>query len=762
MALRPEKKQIDYQSQIGVTRGRGFQAMASASQRSADVLDNLTEAYSERALKHIQDTGKKIGEEAAENVQFIDSSVSYLDDNGESQTIETRVPVKPLDTNLKSVQSAYDDVIAERYVNENINIIDKFLIEERVNAVTGNSSAKDYMVIVDDKLNAVLDSGLTPSVRTLLETKARSRIQEHGYAVEMNHQKHVQSVINGADKIVIEKLYIDALSGESVDLSVIDDLQGSDVKSETSQVIKNGIQSASWVGRLTANTSIEDLSKATSADVQTAVQDLASIGTLLNLQTKQITLSNGTVVTQKDVIDNVSSDDDRNKIITSINKKRESMNQYGITLEKQAVSQNILTTVISSGSNALLPLDNTTIADSFVNMKDQDEFIKEVKGMLKDANPEHNGEITELDKQVGFYILTGKVSTGISNTLNNLVSDANYEDLLKQQSRWLSLLTKPLFDNKEGDYQDKLPGLNLNKRTKEVLQTIRRRNSSGRTTESTIEFLKIQDNQEESRTYADIVKELENTDINNQSLMQNLVLDRIYDKLDITGDIDSDFVKVVMNDFKQRIRQTGFQEEPSKKDIKGIADDVIALSYTNKDNDKLMYGKSKIVKNVMAGYSDMQKKDKGESFVLYPVEGLYRLPGDKNAEWTHPLILKAAKQSTLADEFKKQNQNVDKKFTLGEKGTISISPIKGIYPPLYHMFYEDDINGKEYLIDVNQRILAISFEGEFQNKIKGVQKKAEEKQNKNLEKAKKLYEDKDPRKAGQDVVNKLYISGGLM
>ena len=77
----------------------------------------------------------------------------------------------------------------------------------------------------------------------------------------------------------------------------------------------------------------------------------------------------------------------------------------------------------------------------------------------------------------------------------------------------------------------------------------------------------------------------------------------------------------------------------------------------------------------MAGFSDMQKKDKGESFVLYPVEGLYRLPGDKNAEWTHPLILKAAKQSTLADEFKNQNQNVDKKFTLGEKGTISISPI---------------------------------------------------------------------------------------
>ena len=37
MARKPEKKQINYQSQIGVTRARGFESMANASQRSANV-----------------------------------------------------------------------------------------------------------------------------------------------------------------------------------------------------------------------------------------------------------------------------------------------------------------------------------------------------------------------------------------------------------------------------------------------------------------------------------------------------------------------------------------------------------------------------------------------------------------------------------------------------------------------------------------------------------------------------------------------------
>ena len=55
MALRPEKKQINYQSQIGVTRGRGFQAMASAGQNRANALDSISEAYSERALKYIKE-----------------------------------------------------------------------------------------------------------------------------------------------------------------------------------------------------------------------------------------------------------------------------------------------------------------------------------------------------------------------------------------------------------------------------------------------------------------------------------------------------------------------------------------------------------------------------------------------------------------------------------------------------------------------------------------------------------------------------------
>ena len=158
----------------------------------------------------------------------------------------------------------------------------------------------------------------------------------------------------------------------------------------------------------------------------------------------------------------------------------------------------------------------------------------------------------------------------------------------------------------------------------------------------------------------------------------------------------------------------------------------------------------------------MKKKDKGESFVLYPVEGLYRVPGDKKAQWTHPLILDAAKQSSLADALRAENQNVNKLFTLGEEGTISISPIKGIYPPLYHMFYEDEINGKQYLEDDNKRILAISFEAQFLEKMKEVIGKEKEKENDNLIKAKKRFGDKDARKAGKDLVNSLYHRGNLM
>lgn len=112
MALKREQQQVDYATKISVNRGTGFNSLANAYKSRANTFENLTDSFAKVMLNEIQTRGKKIGEDAAENVEFVTNN------NGALVPVENFVPV------TRTSQAAYEKIyLQDIYLKQLVLVI---------------------------------------------------------------------------------------------------------------------------------------------------------------------------------------------------------------------------------------------------------------------------------------------------------------------------------------------------------------------------------------------------------------------------------------------------------------------------------------------------------------------------------------------------------------------------------------------------------------------------------------------------------------
>lgn len=691
MALRPEKKQIDYQSQIGVTRGRGFQAMASASQQSADALDSISEAYATRSLEYIKEEGKNLGETAAENAQFVDQEISYTKENGQEDTLTVRNVIKPYKPVTKSEQDAYERNIAQRYVDENFVEIVEQQNNLRIEALANNSASAGFAIIAEKKMRAALDSGVFPNnVKALLETKVSQRLVDDIAAVESNYQSYIRGKVKDDYEERIDVALGSAFQGEALNKEVLEIIT-SDPNFVQSDLDK--IRSYEYIGKIlnriqpditgdeTPEQRLEKL-----GNQNTDLQKIDSMVAGNYSSNSIITFSDGSKLSVSDFNSNVPSLDDRIALKTRTNSMVTSVNREVIDLQKENKNASNLNAILAGNTAGFSNAD-------FNNAYDYNNPA--IKADFEQKFP--NQEYTEIAATLHWYTITeGKLPPQVVGMFENAVQLGNYgsnNDGLTNPLM-LQIINKLVNTDKVVRTIDSngkevltlkplnfLGNSNLSLEAQNAIIAINGLTTSGLPAAMIEQTLSYSETVDEKNNRLSYYHDKINSDPEMQAVVLEVTQDYINDLgSDITVSAASlDFVDNILKRV-QAVLAENFDPSKNikKKDIVGFVKETLkAVDHVNSD-----YGSS----DMTLGRSLKSGKP---IFVKHPAEKQYGLPDDPTAKWIDTKIIGEAQAS---QEYIDSRKRLDFKF----RDNLKLLPLNSSKPIIYGLYFKpkNDIEWK--------------------------------------------------------------------
>jgi hypothetical protein len=351
MALKREQQE-QYASKIKINRGAGFTNMANAAKARADALDQLTNAYAKTALNKIQADGKKIGEEAAENLQFVTENVQTSD----GTTIPVRKPMPKTDEIFftKTAQETYNNAKAKRYVQEAQNSAEEIIDSVFIQATESNVSADQYDALVKVKLDE-LYKVLPNDVGTLVQTFAEEKRQNRWITRAVAHTKYLQDIDDEETKSEFTGLFRDLERGvlplNEFNIKY-DELKSSNIYGLNRELFDNRKRMSQFKFDLLDQgfTSV-DFTTATPSDLQSLHKNLKQLQFLTSGAANTITLTNANgatrTITSAELSNAFGSTNDMDTYSADLSRVSNQLHTY---LEDSGLSTNV---------NSVLFDDNT-------------------------------------------------------------------------------------------------------------------------------------------------------------------------------------------------------------------------------------------------------------------------------------------------------------------------------------------------------------------------------------------------------------------
>ena len=354
MALKRQTPVTNYQSQISVNRGSGYQALADASKERSNVIDSIVNTYATTALAEMKARGKKLGEEAAENVEFLEQDVNWTDPTtGAKDKITVRKPLPSLDNVFatKSQQETYDRVMSKRYVQEAQVSAEKIILEEKAMAMNNNMSEAQYDTLARNKLDK-LYKVLPKEVSTLVQTSAEESRQSAFYSVMINYNNHIKKITDDAAKQSIletkTKLSEGLLTPEEAK-NELNEYVATDYYKENKASIDSEITASQNAGALFKQIRVDDWSVASVTDLNTLNSNLRAYEALALGSTNSATVNiNGTeeTITRAELVELFGTSGNIDSFQNQVSAQQTKLSSY--------------MTNLSSGSNAGLVIDSNS------------------------------------------------------------------------------------------------------------------------------------------------------------------------------------------------------------------------------------------------------------------------------------------------------------------------------------------------------------------------------------------------------------------
>lgn len=435
MALKKEQSQVSYSSQIGVNRGTGYQSLANAYKQQANVVDNLVNAYASKALDEMKIRGKKIGQEAAENVNFVEEVVSWKDPlTGNQDQITVRKPISDIANvfSTRTAQEAYDDMLAKRYIQEAQVSAENIINQEKALALSNNLSEAQYDVLVRNKLDK-LYKVLPTDVGNYVETYSEERRQEGFYTVMTNYDRHLKQLENTNVKNTYTKnttlLAEGLITKEEFDENVAP-YKNSEYYKTNSELLENAVNTAIYTNDTLASIRVDDWTKASMKDLNTLSTNLTALNSVALGSASSATLminGNPQTITREDLVRNLGTLDEINTWQNSVSEQLTRINSYLSSQTNNANIANIIKANVKSfhesGTAPILYGETRSKVEDWFGSFDSQEDIAELyqarygTPIRRDGNavdgPLNSFDVTRL------AIDNGVLPTNVKNTIQS-------------------------------------------------------------------------------------------------------------------------------------------------------------------------------------------------------------------------------------------------------------------------------------------------------------------------------------------------------
>lgn len=692
MALKKETRQVPYSTRISVNRGSGYASLSNAYKSRSDAFDQLTNAFAGTMLEEIQNRGKKIGKEAAENVQFVPDESGY------------RVPVETFKPRTRSEQEVYERDLANRYILEATKQ-GKQIVAERAMIAKNNFDSQDKF---DQDLLPLLDnfySTLPANVRTVAETYIEDYRHQNWLSVYSNHQAEERRITNEQDSANADEIY------RNVRL-------GADLQTELSQLNTNG----QWY-RENGQTYTRDITglsnyikwRSTRPEFQKSIIDMtpSELQDMLDLsQAVKEVLAGGPMsnilseISTEELNSWFPTDSLASKEIAQLNIDITDINRR-LTLDRQStVLVPTMSSVIDSGNIKSIYVYPRSEIVATLDSGQLDAKIIEAFG--GDIDPEN------LTFAAGTIRSLGVVKTPTANYLNQ---GARSNESEFYQNFYNSGIGNALFaerrisENDDGetviDYFDFSGNVNLNQDTVDRLRVAHYLMQEGYTAEQVSKrFVEIDNANRISFTNSELIKAHGRYDstVEFESKIMSIADDymsniRIADtklKNEATN-LPKNKNMVVSLRLNSRLKEFAYNHIRKGGEIKNDSElEQLIGSHINGivNGSSSEYGVSKWnwSQDGLSPYIGDSGKISYTSYSisLYPLEETARLEDGDNT-WIEPIIYEKIKQSTA------YKNDTDRKlkgslgtgdFVLGKK--IRVDLIDDLSPPVYTILFEDD------------------------------------------------------------------------
>lgn len=425
MALKREQQQVDYATKISVNRGTGFNSLANAYKSRANTFENLTDSFAKVMLNEIQTRGKKIGEDAAENVEFVTNN------NGALVPVENFVPV------TRTSQAAYEKDLSARYILETVSAGNKIIADIETEFRNNRQSHTAFDAEVSSQIDA-LTADLPADVRNLAVTQlANQQFQAYNrvmttYMTDQRAQADKQSEYSY--DVLVDK----ALRGmdpeefqESYDL-----LNNTDWYTRNKSMLDPELKGLQEFGMklyqpyLAKTVAGKPFTEQTAAELSVTLVDIARLETLV-YGLGDVTFSDGKTFTKED-IDRMITPSARSKIQQLVNAIKSDVNYFEDLDRLNTLVGPGIVKSFDEGPGVLAGFDQTTLIRAIDDQVDSFVTGFTSKYPIED-NPKYytDGRININDSEVAQIIFrtTGVFPSGYANVVENAITRNDEEDI---------------------------------------------------------------------------------------------------------------------------------------------------------------------------------------------------------------------------------------------------------------------------------------------------------------------------------------------
>jgi hemoglobin-like flavoprotein len=584
MAIKKYEQQTRFVNEIGVNRGAGFTTAANEFKNRATAFDNILDAVSSTEIKRLKQEGALKGEKAAETIPYVQETVSTNVRGVKKEYTIYKRPEIPEYLTGKTSRATFDSVFTRRFKRDSVDSLRSIVNSIAESAISNGADPELYETEADGRIIPILNE-YSPEFREVMQIEYQKIKDDRGVYVASKYNDAVMK--NNMEDFKAEVNEFDILRQTRLS-------QGNTITDEDYENVFNSLELTNIVNKERKKNMLKEETQAMqnffgkfnsyieSGVASKSIQGINStklLSLIKNPTLKQVTLKDGTVVTQEQMT-NIAGNY-RKKLENILTNYKE---VYGSDVSKQNNSL-----IFADSLDKAFESDNTFPVTQFHSLNnaqkvkafDQESFDFEYKRYAKTNN------IDPTDLKTKNRVMLEKLNMLNPNVMNAVKSNLKFGNINKEMLGPINDIGS-FIDSKGG--AGNVDFLNEEEQTEVILINdiyVKNNYDADKTVVEYTEYKQMDANEKLSN----VIERLGKTRQNINTYLTNKVRDVLGSKVKISS-VDIQFVNSVQRKLQYELLNGNPARSDNELDL--LIQKLAGITYTTSPVDSYQFGISNI------------------------------------------------------------------------------------------------------------------------------------------------------------------------